>query len=739
MPQFGEFSSLRRMNRSVVTAALLLAACALACEEEFVVARGDAVLVVDPEAVDFGDAAVGVSYTADLELKNPGSVPLDIMSVTLSDSLAGEFTLSEIPPALGAGAKHSATLTFVPTSPGLREGTITFETDSPQEKTVVVVVKGRGVEPAIVASPATVDFGRVLVGRTVSATVALTNRSDRPVTLLRAMTAGTMEVTSSLARVELAPGASVDLPVSYAPTDVGPDTATITILDNSPRAEALAVNVRGEGVDTDIVVEPLSLSFSSLYVGETRTQPFFIRNIGDVDHDITELVFVSSNTTMTPQFSLTTTATAPYTILAGASMQVDVTYAPQNDTPHMDQVRVQATGAPQPIQVTINGNADIAPTPRVDVSPTSLAFGAVEVAQTRRLNLTVSNLGTADLTLSQDVTIEPMGTPYSVVNAPTSGTTLRPMDLSTFQVEFAPTQVGIAPAAEVVVRSNDPTTPTVRVPITGEGTMQALPAIFVNPNPIAFGGVPRGTQASRSVLVRNDGTAPLVLNLVRLTNNAGGRFTLPSPPAAMTSLNPGASTMFSVDYFDNGVVASYNGTLEIQSNDPGGNVNVPISATTDPPPPSLTDISITLTWPGMNHDVDLHLIRPGGGLLFDAPGDNCFCNTNPDWGVAGVPQDNPFLDRDDLFGPGPENINLSVAEDGLYRVVVHLFNDRGNGAVTPTVQIAIRGMVVATVSQPLTNNQYWTAGYISWNSVSQMGTWQPSTAAPTSAIISFCY
>lgn len=742
MPQRPESPRLHRMNRTLVTTALLSVAIgSLACEEEFTVARGDAILLVDPEIVDFGDAAVGVSYTAELELKNPGSVPLDIDSVTLSDALTGEFTLSEIPPALGAGGNLIASLTFIPTSPGQREGTITFVTDSPEQPTVEVIVRGRGVEPAIVASPATIDFGRVLIGRTVTTTVALTNRSDRAVTLLRAMNAGTAEVTTNLMRVELAPGARVDLPVTYTPTDVGPDMSVITVLDNSPRAEALAINVRGEGVDTDIVVEPLSISFTSLYVGETRTQPFFIRNIGDRDHDINELVFVSSNTTQTVEFRLSSTGTitTPFKIAAGASQQIDVIYLPVDDTDDTDQVRVQSTGAPQPVTVTINGTADLAPTPRIDVAPTALAFGQVEVAQNRSLNLTVSNLGTADLTLSQDIAIEPAGTPYTLVNAPTGGTALRPMDLSTFQVRFAPTVVGIAPAAEVVVRSDDPATPTVRVPLTGEGTMMALPAITVTPNPVAFGGVPRGTNASRSVMVRNDGTAPLVLNLVRLTNNAMGRFTVPTPPAVGTSLNPGQTTTFAVEYFDNGIVATYNGMLEIQSNAPTGNVNVPLSATTDPPPPSLTDISVTLTWPGMSHDVDLHMIRPGGGLLFDAPGDVCFCNTNPDWGVAGQPQDNPFLDRDDLFGPGPENINLSVAENGQYRVVVHLFNDRSNGPVTATVQVAIRGMVVATVSRSLANNEYWTAGYVNWNTVSQMGTWMPSTAAPTSAIISFCY
>ena len=76
-----------------------------------------------------------------------------------------------------------------------------------------------------------------------------------------------------------------------------------------------------------------------------------------------------------------------------------------------------------------------------------------------------------------------------------------------------------------------------------------------------------------------------------------------------------------------------------------------------------TDISITLTWSSTAADIDLHFIRPGGDF-YDSPSDNCWCNSNPDWGVLGQPPDNPFLDRDDLRGPGPENINLLDPADG---------------------------------------------------------------------------
>jgi uncharacterized repeat protein (TIGR01451 family) len=127
-------------------------------------------------------------------------------------------------------------------------------------------------------------------------------------------------------------------------------------------------------------------------------------------------------------------------------------------------------------------------------------------------------------------------------------------------------------------------------------------------------------------------------------------------------------------------------------------------------------IRIELTWNTADTDLDAHFIRPSG--VYGTIPDDCFYeNENPDWGLIGVTEDNPSLDRDDLDGYGPEIVTLAQpSEQGVYQYKVHYYTDRWHGPSLATVKVLVDDVEVAEYSKVMSNNDVWDCFSIEWQS-----------------------
>lgn len=104
-------------------------------------------------------------------------------------------------------------------------------------------------------------------------------------------------------------------------------------------------------------------------------------------------------------------------------------------------------------------------TPDIQVSTSSVAFGAIDLGGSLAGSVVVSNVGDAPLVIGQ-IGIAPLDAPFTVAGPTTA--TLEPGASLQLDLVFLPLLAGDA-AALLVLDSNDPDTPSVAVTLTGTG------------------------------------------------------------------------------------------------------------------------------------------------------------------------------------------------------------------------------------------------------------------------------
>ena len=162
-------------------------------------------------------------------LTNNGTATLNITSMAAS----GDFAISATTcgATLGAGLSCTISITFTPTTSGIRTGSLSI-TDNAPGSPQSVTLNGRGTFLKI--SPGTLNFGSVKVGTTSNPkTVTLMNTGTVaiPITFrLMGANPGDYGQTNTCG-ASLAGGATCTASVTFSPTQTGTRTAGFAILD----------------------------------------------------------------------------------------------------------------------------------------------------------------------------------------------------------------------------------------------------------------------------------------------------------------------------------------------------------------------------------------------------------------------------------------------------------------------------------------------------------------------------
>ncbi len=225
-----------------------------------------------------------------------------------------------------------------------------------------------------------------------------------------------------------------------------------------------AISVVGSAppvVEPNISVTPLTLDFGDVNTNATKDSTVTITNIGNAD------LLVSGLTTTNSLFSVVSPAT-PVTVVPQGSEIVTVRFSPTAVGAQSGNLDITSDDPDQGVvSVTLAGNG-VTPPPDVadiSVSPLSVDFGQVVLLDSADAIVTVSNIGTQVLTVSDLATTNAV---FTVVSPATPFDVAANNGSQDVVIRFKPT-VAVVENGDLTITSNDPDQGIVTVTLTGEG------------------------------------------------------------------------------------------------------------------------------------------------------------------------------------------------------------------------------------------------------------------------------
>ncbi len=564
---------------------------------------------------------------------------------------------------------------------------------------------------------------------------------ELPDDLAAALAAGEPFMLSPLTQKNPEFDQQVSIRVRYTPVeDVYNPSTRLIIENNSTNKTTVRVGISVREAPPKIQISPEIVDFGRVDLGETGERTINVLNIGGEPLEINSLELTGSlDFTISAGGQEITAAggnlLAPLVLPPNTISGLKVRFEPSSTTPADGSLLVYSNdpGVIGASPVLLLGNQSA---PCIAVNPQAITFGGTQTGTDALRPIEISACGEAPLTVSRLRISEDSAADFSVVEVDGAPTPDSPVlipigDSRTYQIRYTPdtenpVDLNGSPIPDLgtLIIENDSLLGDVEVPLSGIGMLKPCPTAIIQ--------IAEGHEVIPQTPLHLYGDQSYATS----GSIAKWEWTVEQPLGSQSVLVP--SMGFPNPTFEPNVVGLY--TFHLTVWDENG---VPSCEPAKAEVIVISDwaIHVELLWhtpedpdetdegPEAGSDLDLHFVHPWAGGpdvdgdgqpdgWFDQPFDCFWFNAHPEWGSFDpAVEDNPGLDRDDTDGAGPENINLRLPEDVLYRVGVHYWDDHGYGASYATVRIYLFSQLVFEVSDvKLGHLDMWEVATIEWPS-----------------------
>ena len=279
-------------------------------------------------------------------------------------------------------------------------------------------------EPQIRLNATALNFGLVSVDLPSVQTLTIVNDGQADLVIANLSVESRSDFTVSPASATVARGDSVDVMVRFQPTVRGTVSTTLTVRSNDPDEGAVAIVMRGTGVQAELSVQPAAIAFGAVRVGSFKDTTVIMTNTGNTALDLRNALIEDTS------FRLLNFQ--PQTLAPNQSLAVVIRFLPL--VARGMSAELVVVDAIDRSVIPIDG---VGTAPDISLSATALDFGTVDLQSLRTLTLAMSNSGNTQLEILE---LELTGEAFRIdVEAPFA---IAPGQIDTINVTFIPLAAG---------------------------------------------------------------------------------------------------------------------------------------------------------------------------------------------------------------------------------------------------------------------------------------------------------